>query len=87
MNSVRVEFELPMMLAAQAELDVDNINQEARRMVALFLYEHKRISLSKACEIGAMSLWEFADMNQRFGIPVPYTAKDLGEDMLRLADV
>ena len=28
-------------------------------MFAIFLYEHKKISLSKACEIGGMSQWEF----------------------------
>lgn len=87
MNSLHIEFELPAILAAQAELDIDNINQEVKRMFALFLYEHKRISLSKACEIGAMSLWEFADMNHRFGVPLHYSAQDLKEDMIRLADV
>ena len=87
MNSLHIEFELPMILATQAELDIDNINQEVRRMFALFLYEHKRISLSKACEIGAMSLWEFADMNHRLGIPLHYSAKDLNEDMIRLSNV
>lgn len=87
MNSIHVEFELPTIIAAQAELDVDNINQEVRRMFALFLYEHKRISLSKACELGAMSLWEFTDMNHRLGIPLHYSTKDLDEDMGRLSDV
>ena len=87
MNSLYIEFELPTILATQAGLDVDNINQEVRRMFALFLYEHKRISLSKACEIGAMSLWEFANMNQGLGIPVHYSAKDLNEDMARLSNV
>jgi len=87
MNSLHVEFELPTVLAAQAELDIDNINQEVRRMFSLFLYEHKRVSLSKACEIGGMSLWEFAEMNNRLGIPLHYSAKDLNEDMNRLSDV
>ena len=87
MNNLHVEFELPTVLAAQADLDIDNISQEVRRMFALFLYEHKRISLSKACEIGGMSLWEFTDLNHRLGISLHYTAKDLDEDMLRLSDV
>ncbi len=87
MDSVHIEFEIPTILATQADLDIDNINQEVRRMFALFLYEHKRISLSKACEIGDMSLWEFADMNQRLDIPLHYSAKDLNEDMIKLSDV
>lgn len=87
MNSLHVEFELPTILAAQAGLDIDNISQEVRRMFALFLYEHQRISLSKACELGGMSLWEFADMNHHLGISLHYSAKDLNEDMTRLADV
>ena len=87
MSDLHIEFELPVILAAQAELDIDNINQEVRRIFALFLYEHKRISLSKACEIGGMSLWEFADMNHRLGIPLHYSAKDLDEDMVRLSNV
>ncbi len=87
MNSLHIEFELPTILATQAELDADNINQEVRRMFALFLYEHKRISLSKACEIGGMSLWEFADINHRLGISLHYSAADLDQDMARLSDV
>ena len=87
MKTLHVEFELPAILASQAGLDIDDISQDVRRMFALFLYEHKRISLSKACEIGGMSLWEFADLNHQLGIPFHYSTEDFNEDMLKLANV
>ena len=87
MNTIQVEFELPALLVSQAGLDVDNASRDARLMLALFLYEHRRVSLGKACELGGISYWEFADMNRRLGIPLPYSAQDLAEDMERLAHV
>ena len=32
-------------------LNFENISEEIKQMVAIFLYEHKQISLSKACGI------------------------------------
>ena len=87
MKNVHVEFELPALLANQAGLNEENIGQQARRMLALFLYEHKRISLGKACEIGDMSYWEFADLNRQLGIPFHYSQDDLAEDLTKLSNV
>ncbi len=87
MNSLSINFELPSTVASQAGLDPDTINQDVKMMFALFLYEHKRISLSKACEISGISHWEFFEMNKRLGIRMPYTQEDLKKDMEKLADV
>jgi predicted HTH domain antitoxin len=87
MRNLRIEFEIPTLLAAQAGLNIENINQEAKRMFALFLYEHRRISLSKACEIAGISQWEFADLNCQLEIPLHYSESDLTEDMVKLANV
>jgi predicted HTH domain antitoxin len=87
MRNLHVEFDVPALLATQAGLDTENITREVRRTLALFLYEHRRISLGKACEIGEMSHWEFADLNRRLGIPIHYSNVDLGEDMERLRGI
>ena len=87
MKNLHVEFELPTVLVTQAGLNVANANLEIRRMLALFLYEHKRISLGKACEIGELTYWEFADLNRQLGIPLHYSQEDLNEDMARMAHV
>ena len=87
MQMLHVEFEIPGMSASQAGLNPENASREAKRMLALFLYEHGRISLSKACEMGGMTHWEFADMNRQLGIPLRYSAEDLEEDMRKLSDV
>lgn len=87
MQQVRIEFELPALLASQAGLNLRDVSRDVKLMLALFLYEHRRISLGKACELGGISQWEFADMNRRLGIPLIYSAEDLAEDMERLADV
>ncbi|WP_069470299.1 UPF0175 family protein [Candidatus Marithrix sp. Canyon 246] len=56
-SSLTVKFDLPAVIASQASLNFNNISQEVKKMFALFLYEHKQISLSKACELGEFSQW------------------------------
>ena len=87
MNAVHVEFDLPTAVIMQTGVDRRNISREVRRMVALFLYEHQQISLGKACELGGMSYWEFAEANRRLGISQPYSSDDLADDLARLAGV
>ena len=87
MKNLHISFELPTVLATQAGLNVANANQEIQRMLALFLYEHQRISLGKACEIGGLNYWEFADLNRQLRIPLHYSREELEEDMARLSHV
>ncbi|EDN66095.1 conserved hypothetical protein [Beggiatoa sp. PS] len=87
MNTLSVKFELPTIVASQVGLNLNDISFDVKKMFALFLYEHKSISLSKACEIGGFSQWEFFEMNRQFGISIPYTQDDLQEDMEKLSDV
>ena len=87
MNTLTVSFELPITVALQAGLNSDNISQDVKLMFAIFLYEHKRISLSTACEISGISQWEFFEMNRRLGIPIHYISSDLKKDMEKLSDV
>jgi predicted HTH domain antitoxin len=86
MNNVHIEFDLPANLAIQAGLDTDEPAGEVRRALAPFLYEHGRLSLGKACELGNMSYWEFADLTNRLGIAVHYSEENLVRDRDRLAD-
>jgi len=87
MNALHIEFDLPSLLAAQAGFNSENATTEVRRMLALFLYEHQRLSLGKALEIAEMSYWEFAELNRQLGIPIRYSQQDLEEDLNRLAHV
>ena len=87
MNALHIEFDLPSLLATQAGFNSENATSEVRRMLALFLYEHKRLSLGKALEIAEMSYWEFAELNRQLWIPIRYSQQDLEEDMNRLAYV
>ncbi len=85
-ETLRVAFELPASVAAEAGLTPENASENTRRMLALFLFEHGRLSLGQACEMGQMSYWEFYDMNRRLGISLPYSAEDLSQDLARLSD-
>ena len=64
-----------------------HFNREARRILALFLYEHGKLSRGKACELGGMSQWAFAVLNGRLGVPADYEEDNLGQDMQRLTNV
>jgi len=85
--SLTIRFEFPSGLATQLGLSQRNVSHELCRLVALFLYEHGQISLGKACELGQLSYWEFAELNRQWQIPIRYTAEDLADDMKRLVDV
>jgi len=87
MHQMHVEFSIPEPLAVQVGLTPENASNQARRMLALFLYEHGRISLGKACELGGFSQWEFAEMNRELAIPLTMRQEDMKEDMARLANV
>jgi len=87
MNTLPIQFEFPRFLATQLSLTPNNASYELRRLVAWFLYEHEQISLGKACELGNLSYWEFAELNRQWQIPIHYTTEDLAADMERLVDV
>ncbi|GEM_PF-2685639 len=57
MNALHIEFDLPSLLATQAGFNSENATAEVRRMLALFLYEHQRLSLGKALEMAEISYW------------------------------
>ena len=87
MNALHIEFDLPSLLATQVGFSAENATAEVRRMLALFLYEHQRLSLGKALEMAEISNWEFAELNRQLGIPIRYSQQDLEEDLNRLAHV
>jgi predicted HTH domain antitoxin len=64
MADLHIELDMPAPVAAELGLTGANAASEVRRMIALFLYEHGRISLGRACELGGCSQWDFADMNR-----------------------
>jgi predicted HTH domain antitoxin len=74
-------------LATQAGFNAENATAEVRRMLALFLYEHQRLSLGKALEMAEISYWDFAELNRQLGIPIRYSQQDLDQDLNRLGHV
>lgn len=84
---MRINFELPASVVSQAGLNPGSLSDEVKKMVAVFLYEHNRISLSKACEVGGMSQWEFFEMNKHLGVSLHYSKNDLNTDLEKLSNV
>ena len=87
MPDLHIELDMPSPVAAELGLNSANAAGEVRRMLALFLYEHGRISLGKACELGGFNRWDFAEMNRELMIPMHYGTQDLADDLARLRDV
>ncbi|MEO8230940.1 MAG: UPF0175 family protein [Ignavibacteriota bacterium] len=87
MNNMTINFELPANVITQAGLNPSSLSDEVKKIVLVFLYEHKRISLSKACEVSGMTQWEFFEMNKALGINLNYSKKDLNLDLEKLANV
>lgn len=78
---MQIQFEIPPEAAHSAGLDSVSPSRTAQGMLALFLYEHGKLSLGKACEWGQMSQWEFMDQARVMGVLIDAKHDDLNGDM------
>lgn len=87
MNTLHVEFDVPASVAREADLHIGAPGDNIKLITAMFLYEHGKLSLGKACELGGISQWEFLEMNKKFGISLNYSEADLQSDLELLKNV
>ena len=78
---MQIQFDISLDAARSAGRDSASPSRTAQHMLALFLYEHGKLSLGKACEWGKMSMWEFMDHAQAMGVSID-GAKDEVNDVL-----
>ncbi|MGB4117643.1 MAG: UPF0175 family protein [Polaromonas sp.] len=81
MQNMQIQFEVPSYAAADAGLAVEEPSRSARHMLAMFLYEHGKLSLGKACELGGMTQWEFFDLAQQHHVSLDYGISALKSDL------
>lgn len=75
------QLDIPQEILDSARLSVDEIKAE----LALTLYTQRRLSIGKAHELAALSLWEFRQLLASRRIPVAYGESELEEDLETLA--
>lgn len=80
MQNMQIQYEVP----TYAALSVDEPSRSARHMLAMFFYEHGKLSLGKTCELGAMTQWEFFDFAQQHQVSLNYSGSDLQSDLRNL---
>jgi predicted HTH domain antitoxin len=79
MESVRIE--LPSALLRAANLDSENLSQEAARLLALELFREEKVSLGRAAELCQTPLADFMDFVAKHGVPtLRYSHEDLEEE-------
>jgi predicted HTH domain antitoxin len=79
METVRIE--LPSALLRAANLEENNLSQEAARMLALELYREDKVSLERAAELCQTPLAAFMDFSAKHGVPsLRYNYEDLEEE-------
>ena len=78
---MQIQFEIPLDVARSAGMDSASPSRTAQHMLALFLYEHGRLSLGKACEWGQMSMWEFMDQAQAMGVSIDGAKDEVNDDL------
>ena len=86
-NILHVEFDVPASVVRQADLQTDLLSDNFKQMTALFLYEHGKLSLGKACKLCGISQWDFFELNKAYGIKLNYSNEDLESDSARLENV
>jgi predicted HTH domain antitoxin len=79
METVRIE--LPSALLRAANLEGNNLSQEAARLLALELYREDKVSLQLAAELCQTPLAAFMDFSAKHGVPpLRYNNEDLEEE-------
>ena len=78
---MQIQFEIPLDAARSAGMDSATPSRTAQHMLALFLYEHGKLSLGKACEWGQMSMWEFMDQAQAMGVSIDGAKDEVNDDL------
>jgi predicted HTH domain antitoxin len=79
METVRIE--LPSALLRAANLEGNNLSQEAARLLALELYREEKVSLQLAAELCQTPLAAFMDFSAKHGVPpLRYNNEDLEEE-------
>jgi predicted HTH domain antitoxin len=74
-------LELPSALLKAANLEENNLSQEAARLLALELYREDKISLGRAAELCQTPLAAFVDFVAKHGVPpLRYSFEDLDEE-------
>jgi predicted HTH domain antitoxin len=79
-NSV---LEVPQEILESARLTIPELKVE----LAVHLYEQRRLSIGKARELAAMSLWEFRQLLASRRIPPDYDETDLDEAITALREL
>jgi predicted HTH domain antitoxin len=76
-----VNVELPSALLRAANLEANNLSQEAARLLALELYREDKVSLGRAAELCETPLAAFMDFVAKHGVPpLRYSFEDLDEE-------
>jgi len=76
-----VRIELPSALLRAANLEGNNLSQEAARLLALELYREDKVSLELAAELCQTPLAAFLDFSAKHGVPpLRYNDEDLEEE-------
>jgi len=82
MSNIRT-LEIPQDILDSAHLTIPELKVE----LAVYLYAQRRLAISKACELGGMSLWEFRQLLASRRIPPHYDVADLEDDLSTLRDL
>ena len=69
-----VDVKLPSELLRVANLDKQNLSEEAARLLALELYREDKVSLGRAAELCQTPLAAFMDFVAKHGVPHYATA-------------
>jgi predicted HTH domain antitoxin len=76
-----VDVKLPSELLRVANLEQQNLSQEAARLLALELYREDKVSLGRAAELCQTPLAAFMDFAANHGVPpLRYSFEDLEEE-------
>ena len=76
-----MRIELPSALLRAANLEGNNLSQEAARLLALELYREDKVSLELAAELCQTPLAAFMDFSAKHAVPpLRYNNEDLEEE-------
>lgn len=75
-----VQLDIPRAVLSSARLTVEELKVE----LAVHLYQQRRLSLGKACELAGLSVWRFRQILGARQIEATYDPEDVDEDLRNL---
>lgn len=87
MDNVTVEMNLPRDILLAANMSEISAHDDIKKILSLYLFKERILSLGKACELSNMNKMDFIEFVGSKNISLNYDVEDYQEDLYSLRGI